>query len=304
MYQMPEIPLIREASRELVRQLGLLQPLVANLSVTQCHVMVELEREEAPTIATLARRLCVDKSTMSRCVAKLESKNWVSSLPLMADKRAKPLQLTEAGKKIVNEIHEKADGPVARALEILGDQERHRVLEGMQLYSRALARTAQASDLTLRPVTPGDNKVLGEIIRGVLAEFGADGPGSGFENEELDSLFEAYAHPKAAFFVIAKGSRVLGGGGIGPLKGGDLHTCELQKMYFLEECRGRGMGARLLNRCLAFAKDAGYRFCYLETHNRMDRAQRLYRRFGFSSMDRPLGKTGHTVCNTWFGKEL
>ncbi len=80
--------------------------------------------------------------------------------------------------------------------------------------------------------------------------------------------------------------------------------CELQKMYFLPEARGQGMGERLLRRCLAFAKEAGYRLCYLETLKSMDQAQKLYQRLGFETLRAPMGATGHFGCDRWYALKL
>ena len=68
-----------------------------------------------------------------------------------------------------------------------------------------------------------------------------------------------------------------------PLAGAAPDTCELRKMYFLREARGRGWGEVLLRRLLAAARGLGYRTCYLETLAGMDAAQKLYARMGFAS---------------------
>ena len=99
----------------------------------------------------------------------------------------------------------------------------------------------------------------------------------------------AYARPRAVYFVVSDGDRVLGGGGIAPLERGDAATCELRKMYFLPEARGRGAGAAMLERCLDAARELGYATCYLETLARMDAARKLYARFGFRPLCAPMG---------------
>ena len=141
-------------------------------------------------------------------------------------------------------------------------------------------------------------------IRTVMTEFDAVGPGYSIEDPEVDHMFETYDREGARFWVIEQDGELLGCGGIAPLKGGDSATCELQKMYFRPELRGRGLGARLLGLCLEGARDSGYRRCYLETLGRMEHARRLYRRYGFEDLDAPLGDTGHCACNSWMALDL
>ena len=109
---------------------------------------------------------------------------------------------------------------------------------------------------------------------------------------------------RSAFYVVELDGKVLGCGGFGPLAGVEKETCELRKMYFKSELRGLGVGAKLLNLCLDDATESGYRFCYLETMDTMQQAQRLYGKHGFKYLDEPMGKTGHSSCGTWMAREL
>ena len=110
-------------------------------------------------------------------------------------------------------------------------------------------------------------------------------------------MFEAYPAPKAGFFVIEKDHTVLGCGGFAPLIDGEPDVCELRKMYYRPELRGKGQGARMLEHILDAARASGYRQCYLETLESMAHAQRLYKRYGFEVHDGPMGNTGHSACN-------
>ena len=98
--------------------------------------------------------------------------------------------------------------------------------------------------------------------------------------------------------------KVVGCGGIGPLAGGDDSTCELRKMFFLPATRGIGLGRRLLSLVMDEARKRGYTACYLETLDRMWRANKLYRKSGFELLDKPLGETGHDACDRWYWLDL
>jgi putative acetyltransferase len=164
----------------------------------------------------------------------------------------------------------------------------------------------QFATFEIRPIQPEDNEQTARLIRTVMTEFGCVGEGYSILDPEVDDMFGAYNHDRAAFFVITRpgDGTVLGCGGIGPLSGGDELTCELKKMYFYPELRGHGLGREMVARCLEAAHRIGYRRCYLETVARMEQANRLYRKMGFKKMDGPMGSTGHSSCEAWYLKEM
>ena len=145
---------------------------------------------------------------------------------------------------------------------------------------------------------------MAAIIREVMTSFGACGPGYSINDPEVDAMTAHYPEPRAAFFVVEEDSRVKGGGGIGPLAGAETDLCELRKMYFLRELRGRGLGEKMLRRCLDAARERGYRRCYLETLTGMDAAMKLYTKSGFKLLCGPLGQTGHSGCDRHYLLEL
>ncbi len=159
-------------------------------------------------------------------------------------------------------------------------------------------------DSSLRLIQRGDDREMARIIRDVMTEFGAVGPGYSINDAEVDSMYEAYQGPRAAYFVVEDDGRLVGGGGVAPLDGGDPDVCELRKMYFVPGLRGRGIGRRLLALCLDAARERGFRQCYLETLAGMSSAQRLYEAAGFRRIPESMGSTGHTSCNTFYVMDL
>ena len=159
-------------------------------------------------------------------------------------------------------------------------------------------------DFLIRPIEPRDDAAVANLIRTVMPEFGAIGPGYAINDPEVDWMARSYGEPRSAYFVVERDGVVQGGGGIAPLAGGDGDTCELRKMYFLPALRGLGAGAALMDRCLEAARAHGFRRCYLETLRGMHAAQKLYARSGFERIDGPLGATGHGGCNTFMVREL
>lgn len=156
----------------------------------------------------------------------------------------------------------------------------------------------------IRTIEPRDDAAMAAVIRSVMTEYGATGAGFSINDAEVDFLSRAYTAPRSVFFVVEMDGAVAGGGGIAPLAGGDVDTCELRKMYFLPQARGRGLGTALLTQCLDAARSAGFTRCYLETLTRMHDAARLYERHGFERVEKPLGATGHFTCDRWYQRML
>lgn len=158
--------------------------------------------------------------------------------------------------------------------------------------------------MLIRSINQPDNKSLSVILREVLVEMEIPQKGSAYEDPELDNMYEAYQFPRSKYFVVEEDEKILGGAGISPLRDGDVNICELQKMYFSIEARGKGFGSLMIDLCLKSAIQHGFEKCYIETMNNMNKAQKLYLKKGFRYLDSPLGNTGHCSCPVWMIKDL
>lgn len=158
-------------------------------------------------------------------------------------------------------------------------------------------------NIEIRPIQIADIKGVETLIKTVMPEYGADGPGFAIHDPEVLNMFEAYNKPMNAYFVLTDGKEILGGGGVAPLPG-EEGVCELRKMYFKKEIRGKGLGQKLIDLCLNEAKKMGYTKCYLETLLSMKEAQKLYLRNGFVPLKCPMGNTGHFSCDSYYIKTL
>jgi len=158
--------------------------------------------------------------------------------------------------------------------------------------------------MLIRPINESDNKHIAVILRQVLIEMDIPRKGSAFEDPEIDKMYESYQSNRSIYFVVEENNNILGGAGINPLKDGDSDICELQKMYFHESIRGKGIGNKIIDLCLNFAVESNFKKCYIETMPNMVNAQKLYLRKGFNYINNPLGNTGHTACPIWMLKNL
>ncbi len=158
--------------------------------------------------------------------------------------------------------------------------------------------------LEIHPIAATDDAAIAAIIRKVMPEFGASGPGFAIHDPEVATMSAAYARPRHVYFVLRRDGEIAGGAGIAPLEGADDDVCELRKMYFLPEVRGLGAGFAMMVRCLDAARSLGFSRCYLETLCGMDAAQRLYERAGFVQIPAAMGNTGHFGCDRFYLREL
>lgn len=309
---LPEVLPLRHASRELVRELGFLQvkDAATSLSHSHCHALIELDARGTFAQSELPALLRLDKSTTSRIVAELVERRWVRARSSDEDARARVLSLTPSGRAKVEVVHREANARVEQALAMLADDERAVVLRGMEIYARALERSRRLASYAIRPIKAGDRAAVARLIRVVMPEFDAKGPGFAINDPEVDDMYGAYRAAQSGYFVVTRPDArtgadvVVGGAGYAPLAGGDGKTCELRKMYFMPEVRGLGLGHKLLAECLAQATRAGFERMYLETLAAMSQARALYERSGFSRLSHPMGATGHFGCNSFYVKDL
>ena len=158
--------------------------------------------------------------------------------------------------------------------------------------------------MQIRKIKKEDNAQIAKVIREVFISDDYPKTGTAFADSQLDFMFATYDKPKSIYFVVEENNRIIGGAGISQLDNSEENICELQKMYFLKEARGKGIGYKMILKCLEKAKEFGFEKCYLETLPNMLDAQKLYQKVGFQYLVEPLGSTGHSSCPVWMIKNL
>ena len=162
----------------------------------------------------------------------------------------------------------------------------------------------ELEDIRIRTIEKHDNEALARVVRDTLAEFGANRPGTVYYDETTDHLFEVFQTPRSVYYVAEYDGELVGGGGIYPSEGLDKDTCELVKMYLRKKVRGIGLGRHLIEKCIDYAREAGYKQIYIETMPELKQALKTYEKFGFDYIDHPMGNTGHFGCDLWMLKKL
>ena len=158
--------------------------------------------------------------------------------------------------------------------------------------------------MLIREIRIEDNKIIAGIIRTVMSEFDADPKTTILGDPTLYTMFNNYQIPKAVYYVIEDGGKVVGGCGIKHLDNSNENICELQRMFLLPSARGKNFGKSLIELCLKKAGEFGYYQIYLETLSQMKTAIKLYEKYGFEMTSTPLGNTGHSGCNIYMVLKL
>jgi|TARA_B110000908_G_scaffold119821_1_gene140442 putative acetyltransferase len=159
-------------------------------------------------------------------------------------------------------------------------------------------------DFIIREIQSKDNAQIAKIIRGVLIELGVPKVGTAYEDKATDEMFQNFQKETSVYYIVEYENKIIGGVGIAKLDNFEGNVCELQKMYFAPIARGKGLGSKLIEKCLDKAKSLNYESCYLETMPYMNAARGLYEKNGFKNLEKRMGNTGHYSCNVWMLKKL
>jgi len=159
-------------------------------------------------------------------------------------------------------------------------------------------------NIEIRKIEKGDDPIIRDVIRKVFEEFGINKPGTAYYDEALNHMSDLLLTPGSIYNIVKIDGKIIGGAGVFATDGLPPDTCELVKMYLLPEARGLGLGKTLIEKCITFAKEYGYKKMYLETMPELQKAVKTYEGFGFSLLPGPLGNTGHFACSIRMIKDL
>ncbi len=159
--------------------------------------------------------------------------------------------------------------------------------------------------LNYRKIEAADDTEIAKIIRSNLEKFHLNLPGTAYFDPELDHLSDYYSSKpdKRIYFVaLDEKGQVIGGVGIAEFNGID-NCAELQKLYLGNLAKGKGYGKDLMMIAEDWARSAGYKNLYLETHTNLSVALKLYEKMGFQQVEKPCS-TQHSTMNRFYLKKL
>ncbi len=151
-------------------------------------------------------------------------------------------------------------------------------------------------DITFRKIKEKDDAALAMIIKETLVEYNSATEGTVFTDDGTNHLSKTFISERSHYFIAEYQGEILGGAGINLLTGEADAICELQRMFLKKTARGKGIGKKLMELCLAFAKEKNFNICYLETFPALKEAIALYEKTGFEYINHAMGSTGHFAC--------
>lgn len=288
--QMQIVEAIRVASRQMVRELGFMNNTLAetDYSPSVVHTLLEVHKHGRMTAAQLVQILGLEKSSVSRMLAKLVSAGELEEVPSVDDARFKHLGLTAKGQATVERINHYSNERVIAALNKMPVHQQQTVSQGLTHYASALEACREGSDIA--------NPECVEIVPGYR-------PGMIGRIAEMHGCFYAREHQFGSFFEakVAAGLAdfsgrldtpcnqvwlaVLNGRIVGSvaIDGEDLGNGEAHLRWFIldDGCRGSGAGRKLLAEAMAFCDQHKFSAVQLWTFNKLTAARRLYESFGF-----------------------
>lgn len=157
--------------------------------------------------------------------------------------------------------------------------------------------------MEIREIKATDNEAIQKVIQHSLKKLGLDIPGTTYFDPQLGDLYGYYGNLEhAKYWVVDMDGTVVGGIGIAPFDEDD-HICELQKLYLNDLTQGLGLGKKLIETALTYAKKH-YDQCYLETMHDLKTACVLCEKFGFNLLNSPLPGSEHSTMDAWYLKTL
>lgn len=296
---------IRASQRTMARQLGNLKmhrfPSIGTFS--QCHVLVELHAQGVMNISQIAEALNLEPSTISRLLVPLAERGLCQIQPHPQDNRHKLIALTPQGILSVRQINDEMNEQVTRAVEVMSVEEQQTVLQGVSIYGETLKKTALHVNFQFRKILKKDIPQLIDLIKTIYAEFDAQYLRSYITENEPYSLYDLYHQdPRSNYFVLEYKAKIVGGIGYIPLEQAST-ICILKDMYLASYLRRLRLGASMLQKALKKAKADRFTHCYVATHQQMEAANALFKKFGFKPTENPLGTENNNDIG-WYLKEL
>ncbi|OWT62105.1 bifunctional helix-turn-helix transcriptional regulator/GNAT family N-acetyltransferase [Candidimonas nitroreducens] len=292
-----QIAVVRGFSRFYTRLVGLLNEgiLKSAYSLTEVRILFELAHRDSLSASDLVRELGLDAGYLSRVLKRFEARGLLARSPAPQDARQTLLALTAAGRKAFEPLDRASHDEISQMLQALDAPGRDRLVKSMQAIERLLGGRAEpAVPYVLRPLQSGD---IGWIThrQGVLynQEYGWDETFEALVAQILAKFVEEFDPRRERAWVAEREGEVVGS--IFVVKESDA-VAKLRLLYVEPSARGLGIGRRLVDECIAFARAKGYTRMVLWTNDVLVSARRIYQAAGFQLVEQ---ERHHS-----FGKDL
>lgn len=277
---------IRTFNRFYTRKIGVLDGVASSpFSLVEARVLYELANRERPTATDIRNELGLDGGYMSRILRDFERRSLVTRAQSKTDERRKFLSLTAKGRRAFAPLDERSNRVVGAMLDGLSSKERKQLVDAMRTVGRLLGdetelRTPEpGTPYLLRPHQAGD---MGWIVhrQAILYanEYGWDETYEALAAEIVAQFIKDYNPKRERAWVAEKdGERV---GAVFVAKQSD-QVAKLRLLHVESGARGLGIGKRLVQECIRFARQAGYEKMTLWTQSILHAARHIYKQEGF-----------------------
>ncbi len=293
---------VRRFNRLYTRRIGVLRDhyLESPFSLTESRVIYELAHREGATAAELGRDLGLDAGYLSRLLRGFARRGLIERTPSPSDRRRTHLALTARGRAVFTDLDTGAD-LLARALvSRFPEPGQRRLVSAMETIESLLdPPPAEPTAYLLRPPRPGD---FGWIIhrQAVLyaEEYGWNEEFEGAAARIVADFIENLDPARERCWVTERDGEIVGS--VFLVRKTNT-VAKLRLLYVESSARGLGIGRRLVEECIRFARAAGYRRMTLWTQRELVAAREIYRKAGFTLVkEEPHHSFGHDlVGETW-----
>ena len=296
---------VRAFNRFYTNTIGLLRGkyLDTPYSLTEARILFELAQGEASEVADLRRIVDIDAGYLSRVLARFEADRLIGRQRSAADGRRQVIRLTDSGRSVVAGLDARSAARTRDMLAAVHDDDRRRLLDAMRVITDVLSESPQPRGYLLRAPQPGD---MGWVVQrnGALyaEEFGWD---ASYEALVARIVADYVDHRdpecEAAWIAEVDGTRA----GCVFCVRENASTARLRLLLVEPWARGLGMGARLVEEVLRFARRAGYSDITLWTNDVLVDARRIYQRAGFTLEDESRHHSfGHDLVGQNWSRRL
>jgi DNA-binding MarR family transcriptional regulator/GNAT superfamily N-acetyltransferase len=300
---------VRGFNRFYTRVLGLLRPDLAGsaFGLTEARVLFELAHRDDVAVSELRRDLDLDAGYLSRILSGFTASGLVARQKSAADGRRLVVRLTEVGRRAFDELDRLQAGAIDTLLAPLDESQRQELVTSTGQIRRMLSSEARRGRLVLRPPQPGD---LGWVVERHGARYAAEyGWNATFEalvaRIVADFAERGDTRREAAWIAELDGARV-GCVFCTASNNPDAEdTAQLRLLLVEASARGAGVGTRLVDECLGFARRSGYRRITLWTNDVLLAARRIYQQAGFGCDRRePHRSFGRDLVGEYWSRDL
>jgi DNA-binding MarR family transcriptional regulator/GNAT superfamily N-acetyltransferase len=293
---------VRRFNRFFTRQIGALREglLHSPYNLTESRILYEVANRDNLTAADLCRELGLDAGYLSRILARLESQGVLEKVPSPNDGRQRLLRLTPAGQEAFTLLDQRSREEVGEMLAEHTEEEQVRLLKAMHTIESILDKSLKFSEpFFLRPHEPGD---MGWVTHrhGVLyaQEYGWDSTFEALVAQIVADFINNFDPTRERCWIAEMNGEIVGSVF---LVRQDETTAKLRLLLVEPKARGLGLGSRLVEECIRFARRVGYQKITLWTHSILVEARHIYQKKGFQLVaEEPHHSFGHDlISETW-----